>query len=520
MTTRPFRFRYTSEMAGAFVIFSVALLVAGVIVAGHAQGWFERKIILKARFESEEGAFGLQEGDEVRIRNALAGRVGKIMPMRDGSIETVFIIKKRFMTFVTKDSVAMVRKKFGVAGDSFVDLERGKGAQALDGDLIVCRKDEEIMEIARRTLNDVQSVLLPLLDESKQILEHINGIVGSVEKGDGLAGTLLKDKGLADEFKKAVDNVNFLLQDTQETMAETTRLVKGAQKHWLFRRYVEEDKSRGYVAARRFNDIELRRYGGRFQSALDKARIANNAGEISRNAYNLAVCLLSESRYDEIRTLLAEADAESHGQGDNGFRHRLLEAEVCRRTGETNRALEIVGEVVGSLGRSASNDTRLECRLMLASLNCEIGRIDESKSELKAMSSLIRKTESERLKALAARVTGQALLAEGRFAEAGAQFDSEAAWLQEADCFYEMAGALETAGRVYEQGGNAAAAADRYFRAGRSWQSGGYGEAARRALAEACAPAQVSSNAFIIAQGASLTNRTLRPVAPPAPVAP
>jgi phospholipid/cholesterol/gamma-HCH transport system substrate-binding protein len=507
MTGKPFKFRYTSEIAGAFVSLSVLLLVVAIFVAGHAQGWFERRFTLKTRFDTEEGAFGLQEGNEVRIRNTLAGRVGKIMPIADGSMETTFTLKERFKPFLTRDSVAKIKKKFGVAGDSYVEIEKGKGALVEDGDFIVCKKDEEIMETAKKVLNDVQAVVLPLLDETKQILAHVNGIVGSVEEGDGLAGALLKDQKLSEEVKKTIDNVNFLLQDSQEALYETTRLIKGAQKHWLVRKYMEADKMAGYVAPRRFNDVEMRRYSSRFRSDLEKARTANNSREIARNAYNLAVCLLGESKYEEIRMLLKEAEAETQGSVEISVRNRLLEAEVARRSGDTNRALEIARSVVQQLDKSVGADMRIESRLMVAGFYCDVGNTADARGELQAIASLLKKTESSRLKAMAARVTGQVLLKEDSLVEAAVQFDLEAGLLQQAESFFEMAAALEAAGRAYERAGNHAMAADRYFRAGRSWMASGYQSPGEKALLEAFAPAQLCEDEYILAQIGRFTNQ-------------
>jgi len=520
MTGKPFRFRYASEIAGTFVLLSVAMLVAGILLAGRAQGWFERDFTLKTRFETEEGAFGLQEGNEVRIRNTLAGRVGKIMPMPDGSMEASFTLKNRFKQLLTRGAVANIRKKFGVAGDSFVDLAAGKGAPIQDGDIIVCKKDEEIMETAKKILSDVQAVVLPILDETQKILEHVNGVVGSVENGKGLAGALLNDQKLSDDLKRTIENVNYVLTDSQDTINETTRLVKGIQKHWLIRKYMEEDKTTGYISPRRFNDVELRRYGNRCRVALQKARTANDSEEVARYAYNLAVCLLSESKYDEIEELLQEAGAEAGATPHGRVRQGLLEAEVARRTGDTNRAIEIASAAVQSLDKSVSKDLTAECHLALASLYSEAGKLAEARAELKSVGSLLKKTESDRLKAMAARVTGRVLLGEGKLAEAGAQFDNEADLLQQAESYFEMATALEWAGRAYEKAGDPVMASDRYFRAGRSWLSAGYHEPGDNALGEALGPARMCGNVYIMAQIDRLTNTTIEASSPPETPAP
>ena len=55
--SKPFKFRYASEIAGTFVALAVLLLVAGVFVAGKTQGWMEGTFTLKTTFETDEGSF-------------------------------------------------------------------------------------------------------------------------------------------------------------------------------------------------------------------------------------------------------------------------------------------------------------------------------------------------------------------------------------------------------------------------------------------------------------------------------
>jgi len=102
MTQRPFKFRFASEIAGSFVLLALFLVLAGIVFAAHYQGWFEGTFTLKTKFTTEEGSYGLQEGSEVRVRNAVAGKVGKIRPTADGGMELTFEIQKRFRRFVRK----------------------------------------------------------------------------------------------------------------------------------------------------------------------------------------------------------------------------------------------------------------------------------------------------------------------------------------------------------------------------------------------------------------------------------
>ena len=303
---RPYKFRHANELAGGFVLLGIALLILGIYSAGHAQGWFQKHLILRAKFNTTEGTYGLQEGAEIRILGALAGRVGEIVPAQDGGMETKFILKGRFGGFVRSDSVAKVKKKFQVAGDSYVDITLGSSQQPLmeSGSFIACEQDVELIETARKLLDDFREAAVPMLDEFRQILSHVNGITRQLEQKEGTAGKLIGDPewakdvdtivkdirrtaaqlpGMAARMDMVMTNVQAvaqLLQDTagkfpaigdavagtvqdahmvtggltgqvanvqgvllqaESALRETQTLIEGLQRHWLVRRYIPQE---------------------------------------------------------------------------------------------------------------------------------------------------------------------------------------------------------------------------------------------------------------------------------------
>lgn len=204
-----FKSRYINEIAGGFVLLAVFLLVAGIYLAGHAKGWFEPKLVLHTRFSTTEGTFGLQEGAEVRILGTLAGRVGQIYPVEDGSMESTMILLSRFQRFVRKDSIARVKKKYEVAGDSYVDITLGdpKTPQLETGDYIPCEKDVELIQAAQKALDDVRAKLAPIMTQVEETLENINSITHKIDVGDGTMGRLLSDRKMAENLDTAIAEI-------------------------------------------------------------------------------------------------------------------------------------------------------------------------------------------------------------------------------------------------------------------------------------------------------------------------
>lgn len=280
--SKPFKFRYVNEIVGGFVLLVLAALVAGIILAGRAQDWFEPVYEIRLDFP-EEGSLGLQRGAEVQILGATVGRVGKIRVKDDGSMYTTLEIKGDFIRFVRADSRAIVKKKFGIAGDAFVEITQGRGAPLEDGAVLKAVRDTEITELAQEILQEIQNAVLPLLEEYTklaadlrdpekplmQALANIEKITRGLAEGEGSAGQLLRDPKAAQEIEAILAEIRAILADikettsklpaiaatvnaevealpgtiiqAQETLRESERLIEGIQRHWLIRKYVPRE---------------------------------------------------------------------------------------------------------------------------------------------------------------------------------------------------------------------------------------------------------------------------------------
>lgn len=285
---KPFKFRYVNEITGVFVLLVIAAVIAGVFVAGRAQKWFEPIHEVEVVFPPE-GSFDLQRGAEVRILGALVGSLEEIDVAEDGEMSGVLRIRGTFIRFVRADSRAIAKKKFGVAGDAYLEITKGSGAPLPEGAVMKVEKDTEITEMVQQVIQRVEEVALPAIEQVRKALEeytnlasdlrnpegnlqellaHLAKIAEELEKGEGTAGQLLRDPSLANELREITEKinaslaeVNVILQDvrasssilkeemddvpgvvlqTRDTMRETEKLLEAIQKHWMIRKYVDQ----------------------------------------------------------------------------------------------------------------------------------------------------------------------------------------------------------------------------------------------------------------------------------------
>jgi phospholipid/cholesterol/gamma-HCH transport system substrate-binding protein len=287
-----FKFRRVNEITGTFVLVVVAVLIAAIVWTGHSQRWFKSRVTLRIVLP-EAGAAGIRQGSEVYFLGTLVGSVSSVEVDTTGRMEAEANIRRDFFRFVRADSSAVIKKKFGVAGDSFFEITRGEGRPLPEKNAsIVCNEQfqsaleaavEEIrgqaMAVLKKTSAglDTWTMLGTNLIGTQQRLDQLAGrlesITADVQAGKGTVGKLLTDTATADELNRLLAQANHsvdelqvtlnnlqqastnlpaisdvvgkeakdlpgLVLQTQVSMREVERLVEAMQRHWLLRRYV------------------------------------------------------------------------------------------------------------------------------------------------------------------------------------------------------------------------------------------------------------------------------------------
>jgi phospholipid/cholesterol/gamma-HCH transport system substrate-binding protein len=247
-----FKFRHVNEITGIFVILVVVVLIAAIVWTGYRQRWFRGTVTLRIVLP-EAGAAGIRQGSEVYFLGTLVGTVSNVIVDAAGRMEAGTSIRSDFFRFVREDSSAVVKKKFGVAGDAYFEITRGQGQPLPKKDAsIICKELPGTMETA---IEDVRSAVLPVVEklsvglgtwttlgeklsagadawtrlgtnlgESGQLLDQLIGrldrIVAGVEQGKGTAGKLLTDPALADDLKTILDKGNVSMDQLENILKD------------------------------------------------------------------------------------------------------------------------------------------------------------------------------------------------------------------------------------------------------------------------------------------------------------
>ena len=161
-----FAFRHVNELTGFLVLAVLALVLAGLVFSEQSQRWFARKYSFDVLLP-EQGALGLCPGADVIVLGVSAGMVGDIRVGGDGRMTAHVKIRRDFAPFVRVDSTASIKKVFGVAGDSFMEITRGTGA-ALPSRKpeIACLVPDDSLDRMEKMLADLHSELMPVVKKT------------------------------------------------------------------------------------------------------------------------------------------------------------------------------------------------------------------------------------------------------------------------------------------------------------------------------------------------------------------
>jgi phospholipid/cholesterol/gamma-HCH transport system substrate-binding protein len=204
----PKLFRYPNEAAGALVLLALLLFIGSVLQSGRLNDWFETGAKLKVILP-EEGLFGLSRGGKVEILGTQAGVVEEVVIARDQKIHAIVEIQKEMKRFVRRDSRAIIRKQFGVAGAAYLEISRGRG-EPLDWEhaVIKARAEQAPTESMGELLTELRTNVMPLLKKARQLVASMNEITGTIASGEGAIGRLVTNDRIALEMESLLSRMD------------------------------------------------------------------------------------------------------------------------------------------------------------------------------------------------------------------------------------------------------------------------------------------------------------------------
>jgi phospholipid/cholesterol/gamma-HCH transport system substrate-binding protein len=240
---------------GAFIVTTMAILVAGVFIIGSKQYLFSSTYQVKAQFDN---VAGLDAGGDVRVGGVHSGTVRTIvLPHKPGDRVTVVVdLSKSTHEIIKRDSVASIETE-GLLGNQYLAISFGSAGtgEVRDGDTLASEPPLEMSDLFRKT-----SVIL---DSSQQAIQNatlaaanLQSISAKIDHGQGTAGALVNDKKLYNNLEHTTSSMQDTMVQAQAGVTDFHENMEALKHNFFIRGYF---KKRGYEDSAELAKYEIAR---------------------------------------------------------------------------------------------------------------------------------------------------------------------------------------------------------------------------------------------------------------------
>jgi phospholipid/cholesterol/gamma-HCH transport system substrate-binding protein len=191
------RLRHTDQLVGLIVLLALLLLVGAVLEAGFLGRWFQPTSTLRILLP-QSGVGGLVAGDDVEVLGTHAGTVRQIVINPSQRMYAVAEIDDQMRAIIPRDSTAVIRRLYGIAGAAFVDIQRGTGVP-MDWHYAVIEATTERAptDSVNALIDETREKVFPILADAGRVAHSLAAITERVERGEGNIGHVLTDNTLS-----------------------------------------------------------------------------------------------------------------------------------------------------------------------------------------------------------------------------------------------------------------------------------------------------------------------------------
>lgn len=286
-----------SVVVGIFVLLGLLIFVAGVFILGGQQKRFTKNIRIIAVFKD---VAGLKAGNNVWFSGVKIGTVKRVSFFGTAQVEVDMNIEESSQTYIRKDANATISSD-GLIGNKIVVITGGTTShpEVEEGDRL--RTQEALSS---------DQVLETLQENNRNLLRVTNdfkALVGNIRRGKGTVGAVLTDSVIADDFKKAMRNLERASDNTVKVTGSVSQFAAKLNTKGSLANELVTDTAVFRRLSRSAAKLEsIAGSAGQTVGSLDQtARNLNQASEKLNNTNSpLGVLLTDQETAANLRTTL------------------------------------------------------------------------------------------------------------------------------------------------------------------------------------------------------------------------
>jgi len=227
---------------GAFILVTLAILVAGVLIIGSQEYMFSSTYQLRSQFDN---VAGLTAGADVQVGGVHSGTVRAILLPHspDGKVTVIMDLVRSTHEIIKQDSVASIDTE-GLLGSQFLAISFGTPGKP------DVRSGDSIASYAPLEMTDILKKANAMLDSSQQALANtteatanLKDISAKINSGQGTVGALVNDKQLYNNLEQSTNSMHDTMIQAQAGVTDFQENMEALKHNFLLRGYF---KDRGY----------------------------------------------------------------------------------------------------------------------------------------------------------------------------------------------------------------------------------------------------------------------------------
>jgi phospholipid/cholesterol/gamma-HCH transport system substrate-binding protein len=213
------------EWIGLLVLLALGLFLGAVLQAGVLREWVAPSARLRVLLP-DEGVSGLAAGADLEVLGTRAGTVRRVVISQGQRLYADVQLDRQAMDFIRRDSVATIRRRFGVAGAAYLDVSRGAGAP-LDWNFAVIEAVSERAptETVGALIDEARDRILPIIEDAGRIVGAFARMAERMERGEGMVGRLLSDQEMSGQLSEVMAELRGLLEGARGILASVDRMA-------------------------------------------------------------------------------------------------------------------------------------------------------------------------------------------------------------------------------------------------------------------------------------------------------
>lgn len=233
-----FKFRFADQIVGLFVLISIVLVCAALILIGINKRWLRNDLVYTSNFTS---ATGLRIGMSITLKGFKIGETKSIKLDDEDTVVVTFVIYEEYINRVVDNSVIELQANpLGLGAQIVFYPGKKKGPPLPEGSLIPSTATDEGRRIVKEGLADKDSsgdMIVKIINDADEMIMNLNRVLINVDEtisgeNKGPLGDILKGLGETMPGVKGVisDVRNYTLPDANKAVAQLNAVLANIEK--------------------------------------------------------------------------------------------------------------------------------------------------------------------------------------------------------------------------------------------------------------------------------------------------